>query len=257
MNFLLIIGDYTLRLFESIGKVVVFIFTIFCNIFTLPFYFKIFVKHMVNIGFYCLPVVGMTAIFTGAVLALQIYTGFSRFNAETSVAAVVIISITRELGPVLAGLMVAGRIGASTAAEIATMKVTEQIDALVTLSANPIKYLVLPRILASIIMLPFLVLIADIIGVFGGYLVGTVELGYSTNSYLQSTFENLDSRDIFIGLVKASVFGFIITLMGCYMGYNAKHGAHGVGSATTSSVVSSSMLILLSNYYITELFFSK
>lgn len=248
-------GNYTLKSFQFIGSVVLFIFSVFSNIFTLPFYFKMFLKYLVSIGYYSLPVVGMTAIFTGAVLALQSYTGFARFNAESSVATIVVISITRELGPVLAGLMVAGRVGASTAAEIATMRVTEQIDALATLSTNPMKHLVLPRILAAVVALPFLVLVADIIGIFGGYLVSVGHLNASPNVYLQITVEYLEFRDVFIGLVKASVFGFIITLMGCYMGYNSKHGAHGVGSATTSSVVSSSMLILLSNYYITEFFF--
>jgi phospholipid/cholesterol/gamma-HCH transport system permease protein len=189
------------------------------------------------------------------VLALQSYTGFSRFSAEGAIATVVALSMTRELGPVLGGLMVAGRIGASMAAEIATMRVTEQIDALTMLSANPIKYLVLPRVVAGITMLPFLVLIADIIGIFGGYLVSTVKLGFSPGVYLAQTFQHLKSSDIISGLIKASVFGAIISIMGCYMGFYAKRGAQGVGAATTNAVVSASILILIANYLLTSLIF--
>jgi len=190
------------------------------------------------------------------VLALQSYTGFARFSAEGAVATVVVLSITRELGPVLAGLMVAGRIGASMAAEIGTMRVTEQIDALTTLSTNPYKYLVAPRILAGIISLPFLVLIGDIIGVFGGYIVGVYKLGFNAGTYLQRTIEFLEPIDVISGLVKAAVFGFLVALMGCYHGYRSGRGAQGVGAATTNAVVSASILILVANYGITTLFFS-
>ena len=169
----------------------------------------------------------------------------------------VVLAITRELGPVMAGLMVAGRIGAAFAAEIGTMRVTEQIDALVTLSTNPYKYLVLPRLVAGLAMLPVLVAVGDIIGVFGGYLVSIHELGFSPGPYLKSTFEYLDTKDVVSGLIKASVFGFIISLMGCYHGFNSKGGAQGVGSATTHAVVSASILILLSNYILTSLLFAK
>lgn len=172
-------------------------------------------------------------------------------------AAVVVISITRELGPVLAGLMVAGRIGAATAAEIGTMRVTEQIDALVTLSTNPYKFLVAPRIIAGVLMLPFLVLIADIIGVYGGYLVGVNKLGFSAGTYLNNTFEFLQAKDVITGLLKAAIFGFVITLMGAYQGFYSKGGANGVGVATTNAVVTASMLILLANYISTEFFFAK
>jgi len=211
---------------------------------------------MIDIGYYSLPVVGLTAIFSGMVLALQSYTGFARFNAESAIANVVVLSMTRELGPVLAGLMVAGRIGASMAAEIGTMRVTEQIDALTTLSTNPFKYLIAPRLIAGLLMLPLLVLVADIIGVFGGYLVGVFKLGFNPNVYISNTIDFLEPMDVISGLVKAAVFGFIIALMGCYNGYYSRGGAQGVGSATTNAVVSASILILTFNYIITELFFS-
>ena len=211
---------------------------------------------MLDIGYFSLPVVGLTALFTGMVLALQSYTGFARFSAEGAVATVVVLSITRELGPVIAGLMVAGRIGASIAAEIGTMRVTEQIDALYTLSTNPMKYLVAPRIIAGVVTLPILVVIADIIGVFGGYVVGVYKLDFNAAVYLKQTFDFLEFMDVFSGLVKAAVFGFIITLMGCYHGYRSEGGAQGVGRATTNAVVSASILILVFNYAITEIFFA-
>lgn len=257
MNFLQVIGHYFLRSLRSVGRLTLFALNSIYHVFTPPYYFKMVGKQMLSIGYYSLPVVGLTAIFTGAVLALQSYTGFSRFNAESSIASVVVISITRELGPVLAGLMVAGRVGAATAAEIGTMRVTEQIDALVTLSTNPFKYLVAPRLVAGVIALPILVLIADIIGVYGGYLVGIHKLDFSAGNYLKSTFDFLEYKDVISGLIKASVFGFIITLMGCYHGYHSKGGASGVGAATTNAVVTASMMILLSNYFITELFFAE
>ena len=211
---------------------------------------------MIEIGYYSLPVVGLTAIFTGAVLALQSYTGFSRFSAESAIATVVVLSITRELGPVLAGLMVAGRVGASIAAEIGTMRITEQIDALTTLSTNPIKYLVTPRVIAAVLMMPCLVLIADIIGVMGGYFISVYSLGFSQDIYLQNTFQYLEKSDVTSGLIKSAVFGFIISIIGCYSGYNSDKGAQGVGNATTNAVVVSSILILLSNYLLTKVFFS-
>lgn len=255
MNFVATIGRTVLAFIDMIGRVSIFISYIIKALVTPRIYFRAILEQMVKIGYNSLPVVGLTAIFTGAVLALQSYTGFSRFNAESSIASVVVLSITRELGPVLAGLMLAGRVGAAIAAEIGTMKVTEQIDALYTLNTDPFKYLVLPRVLAGIITLPLLVVIADIIGVFGGYLVSIYKLGFSPYSYLKSTFDFLESFDVISGLIKASVFGFIVTTMGCYMGYNSGKGAQGVGNATTDAVVSSSILILFANYLVTGLMF--
>jgi phospholipid/cholesterol/gamma-HCH transport system permease protein len=190
------------------------------------------------------------------VLALQSYTGFSRFSAEGAVATIVVLSVTRELGPVIAGLMVAGRIGASMAAEIGTMRVTEQIDALSALSTNPFKYLVAPRLIAGVTTLPMLVLVADIVGVFGGYLVGVYKLNFNPAAYLKRTVDYLEFMDVFSGLVKAAAFGFIISLMGCYHGYHSGGGAQGVGRATTNAVVSASILLLIFNYIITEIFFA-
>jgi phospholipid/cholesterol/gamma-HCH transport system permease protein len=249
-------GRQTLDFFQKVGILSLFIARTISGFVRRPFYLRLILRQLISIGYFSLPVVAMTAIFSGAVLALQSYTWFSRFSAESSIATVVVLSITRELGPVLAGLMVAGRVGASIAAEIGTMKVTEQIDALFTLSTDPIKYLVVPRVIASVITMPCLVLIGDIIGVMGGYLVSVHKLGFNGTSYIKSTVEYLETIDVVSGLVKAAVFGFIIAIMSCYHGYYSDKGAKGVGSATTDAVVSSSILILLSNYLITELFFS-
>lgn len=220
-------------------------------------YFRQMLRQLIDVGYYSLPVVALTTLFSGMVLALQSYTGFARFSAEGAVASVVVLSMTRELAPVLAGLMVAGRVGAAMAAEIGTMRVTEQIDALATLSTNPMKHLVAPRIIAGVLTLPLLVLIGDIIGVMGGYLVGVYRLEFNPSAYIQQTWAFVETLDVVSGLVKAGVFGFIVTLMGCYHGYNSRGGAQGVGIATTNAVVSSAILILVANYVLTESFFSK
>jgi len=255
IGFVQSLGASVLALSRMIGGIVLFAAIALRWVLVPPFYGRQIVRQMVDIGYYSLPVVGLTTLFSGMVLALQSYTGFARFSAENTVATVVVLSITRELGPVLAGLMVAGRVGASIAAEIGTMRVTDQIDALDTLSTRPMQYLVGPRIIAGIVCLPILVLIGDIIGVFGGYLVGVYNLDFNASVYLSKTLEFLEFEDVFIGLVKAAIFGFIITLMGCYHGYYSGRGAEGVGKATTNAVVSASILILIANYTVTALFF--
>ena len=257
MNFLQPIGRFFLAFLATTGRLGVFAAASLSHGIRPPFYPRIIVRQMVEIGYFSLPVVGLTALFAGMVLALQSYTGFARFSAEGAIANVVVLSITRELGPVLAGLMVAGRIGAAMAAEIGTMRVTEQVDALTTLSTNPMKYLVAPRLFAGLTMLPLLVLVADVIGVFGGYLVAVYKLGFNPANYLQNTWDFLEAGDVVSGLVKASVFGFIITLMGCYHGYHSRGGAQGVGAATTNAVVSASILILSFDYVLTEMFFAQ
>ena len=257
MNFLAVIGQFVLSFFAIVGRISVFAFLGVSHIVRPPFFPRLIVRQMIEIGYYSLPVVGLTAIFTGMVLALQSYTGFSRFSAEEAIPNVVVLSITRELGPVLAALMVAGRVGAAMAAELGTMRVTEQIDALTTLSTNPFKYLVAPRLLGGLTMLPILVLVADIIGVFGGYLVSVHLLDFDATSYLRNTWNFMEPLDVISGLVKAAVFGFLVALMGCYHGYYSKGGAQGVGQATTNAVVSAAILILSFNYVITALFFAQ
>jgi phospholipid/cholesterol/gamma-HCH transport system permease protein len=257
MNFLAGIGRVFIAFLASVGRLAIFTIDAIATGIRPPYYPRQIGRQMLEIGYYSLPVIGLTAIFTGAVLALQSYSGFSRFNAESSIATVVVLSITRELGPVLSGLMVAGRIGAAFAAEIGTMRVTEQIDALTTLSTSPQKYLIFPRLLSGVLMLPVLVVAADIIGVFGGYLVSIHRLGFAPGPYLTSTFDFLTRNDVVSGLWKAAAFGFIVALMGCYHGYHSKGGAQGVGQATTNAVVSASILIFFANYFLTALFFGS
>ena len=257
MNFLRTIGRIFIAFLMNAGRLGLFFVSSLRHAVTPPFYWRQLGYQFLHIGYFYLTVVGLTAIFTGMVLALQSHTSFARFNAEGAVATVVVLSMTRELGPVLAGLMVAGRVGAAMAAELGTMRVTEQIDALTTLATNPFKYLVVPRIIAGILMLPVLVLVADIIGVFGGYLVSVYKLGFNPTNYLTQTEKYLEMEDVVSGLIKAAVFGLIISLMGCYHGYQSGRGAAGVGRATTSAVVSASILILFMNYALTSILFSK
>jgi phospholipid/cholesterol/gamma-HCH transport system permease protein len=193
------------------------------------------------------------------VIALQSYTGFTRYGAgaTSAIANIVVVAVVRELAPVMAGLMVSGRVGAAMAAELGTMRVTDQIDALTTLSTNPMKYLVTPRLLAGLLGLPLLVLLADVVGVMGGFIVATYKLGFNPHVYLINTWQFLRGADVVVSLVKAAVFGFVVALMGCYQGYNSRGGAQGVGGATTAAVVSASILILGFDYVLTELFFSR
>ncbi len=251
------LGRFVLDACGFAGRLALFTLEGISHLIRPPYYGRMFARALIEIGYFSLPVVALTAVFTGMVLALQSYTGFARFSAEGAIANLVVLSVTRELGPVLAGLMVAGRVGAAMAAEIGTMRVTDQIDALTTLSTNPMKYLVTPRLLAAAIALPLLVLIADIIGVLGGFIIATAKLGFNPYTYLSNTLAFMQTMDVVSGLVKAAVFGFLVALMGCFFGYNSRGGAEGVGSATTAAVVSASVLILAFDYVLTEMFFTR
>src|SRR5690242_19228146 len=257
MNIFAPIGRAFLAMLAQIGSLTVFTLSSVSSCFRPPIYWLHILRQIMRIGYFSLPVVGLTAFFTGGVLALQIYIGGNRYGAEAIVPQIVVLGITRELGPVIAGLMVAGRVGAAIAAEIGTMRVTEQIDALTTLATNPIKYLVVPRIWAALISMPILVAIADSIGVFGGYVVSTASLNFNGAVYMKNTVDFMTHSDVESGLYKAAVFGFIIALMGCYNGFHSKGGAQGVGPATTNAVVSSSILVLAANYLLTSLILSS
>lgn len=250
------IGRLTLFGLAAIGRATVFALEVVSHLFRPPFYPKEFLVAVMQIGWFSLPVVALTALFTGGALALQIYAGGARFNAEAVVPSIVAIGMTRELGPVLGGLMVAARVASSIAAELGTMKVTEQIDALTTLSTDPMKYLAAPRVLAATLVLPVLVAVGDSIGIFGGYVVGTTRLGFNPAAYLKNTADFLEAWDVWSGIIKGAAFGFLVALMGCYHGMNSARGAQGVGAATKAAVVSSSVLILAANYLLTEAFFS-
>ena len=251
------IGRPVLAVLAAFGRVALFAADTIRHLLTPPFYGREFAIALLQIGWFSLPVVGLTAFFTGGALALQIYSGGARFSAEAVVPQIVAIGMARELGPVLGGLMVAARVASSIAAEIGTMKVTEQIDALVTLSTHPMKYLTVPRVLAATLAVPVLVAVGDSIGIGGGWLVGVTKLGFNSATYIQNTKDFLEVWDVGSGLVKGAVFGFIVALMGCYFGMNSGRGAQGVGAATKAAVVAASVMILAANYVLTGLFFTS
>ncbi|WP_323717354.1 MlaE family ABC transporter permease [Paracoccus aminovorans] len=212
-------------------------------------------RQLLHLGWLSLPVVGLTALFTGAALALQIHSGGERFQAGDVVPAIVAIGMARELGPVLGGLMVAARVAGAIAAELGTMRVTEQIDALVTLSTDPVAWLVSPRLWAGMLCVPLLVGVGDVIGIMGGWLIGVNALGFNSTTYLANSWAYLESWDVVSGLLKGAVFGLIVALSGCWFGMTAGGGAAGVGRATTSAVVAASVGILAANFALTGLFF--
>ncbi|OYQ35144.1 ABC transporter permease [Sandarakinorhabdus cyanobacteriorum] len=257
MNPLVAIGASVLAGFAAIGRVARFAGTALLRLLQPPWYPAQWFNQMLVIGWLSLPVVGLTAIFTGSALAQQIFIGGSRFNAASTVPAVTVIGVVRELGPVLGGLMVAGRVASAMAAELGTMRVTEQIDALVTLRTDPFRWLVAPRILAAVLVMPVLVLVSNALGVMGGWLLATQRLGFNSAQYLATTARYLEADDVISSLVKSAVFGFFIALMGCYHGYRSGGGAAGVGKATTNAVVSSFILILLANLVITVIVFGS
>lgn len=255
MKWLELIGVKTTKFIEEIGNVFLLFLQAIKWALRPPLGFRNILKQMEEVGVRSIPVVLITAVSTGMVLALQSHTGFKRFNAESLVGTVVALSMTRELGPVLTALIVAGRAGAAMAAELGTMRVTEQIDALSTMAANPIKYLVVPRLLAGMLMLPILTIFSDAIGIAGGYFVAVQVLDVNPVVYLRRTTDFLEYDDIYGGLLKAFVFGIIIATVSCYKGFNTEGGAEGVGKATTGAVVLSSMLILISDYFLTAMLF--
>jgi phospholipid/cholesterol/gamma-HCH transport system permease protein len=239
---------------REIGTLTNFSVSVIVAAVTPRWYIGEIVRQMVRIGFYSLPVVGLAAVFIGAALALNIYVGGARFNAEQFVPTIVVLGITRELGPVITGLMLAGRVSAGIAAEIGAMRVTEQIDALTTLSASPKRYLYAPRFIAAVLTLPLLVLVADIIGVAGGWLVSVGSLEFDNIVYLRNTMDFLTVPDVVAGLIKAAVFGAVIAIMGCYHGDRSNAGASGVGRATTNAMVGAAVLVLATNFVLSTLF---
>jgi phospholipid/cholesterol/gamma-HCH transport system permease protein len=253
--FLARIGRPVTTALASLGRIAIYAAQTITHAIRPPFYPREFASALLSVGWLSLPVVGLTSLFTGGALALQIFAGGQRFSAEAVVPQIVAIGMVRELGPVLVGLMIAARVTSSIAAEIATMKVTEQLDALVTLSTNPMKYLTVPRVLAGLITVPLLVAVGDVIGIMGGFLVGTGQLGFNAASYIANTVNFLETPDIVSSLIKGAVFGFIATLVGCYYGMQSGRGAQGVGGATKTAVAAASVLILAANFILTSLMF--
>jgi phospholipid/cholesterol/gamma-HCH transport system permease protein len=249
------IGLTFIRLFEQTGLWFDALWQTFRWMFRRPVDVREWIRQMVRVGVDSIPVVFLTSMFTGMVLALQTFIGFQRVHAEQFVGSVVALAMLRELSPVLVGLMVTGRVGSSMAAEIGTMRVTEQIDALKALATDPVQYLFVPRVIAGTVMLPFLVIIGDALGIYGGYLVGVKLMKTNPVIYKQNTFQFLDLTDLWSGLIKAAVFGLILTLTGCVRGYHTTGGAEGVGRSTTNAVVSASLIILLSDFFLTKVLF--
>ncbi|WP_291322495.1 ABC transporter permease [Desulfonatronospira sp.] len=249
------LGHQFLGLLQELGRIMVLLLQALSWLVRPPFRIRLYFKQMEFIGVNSLFVVVLTSLFTGMVLALQTFYAFSMFGAETLVGATVALSMTRELGPVITGLMVTGRAGSAICAEIGTMRVTEQVDALTVMAINPVQYLVLPRIVAGFIMLPLLTIVSDAMGILGGYLVGVQLLDIHGGMFMNKIQEHVTLADVYNGLIKASVFGGILTLVGCYKGFYTRGGAEGVGRSTTQAVVMSSVLILVSDYFLTALMF--
>jgi len=248
-------GRPFILIIEEFGRILLLFLSTISWLFRPPFRFAVVFKQLEFVGVSSLPVVLITGAFTGMVLAIQTYYGFRMFGGESLVGATVALSMTRELGPAITALMVTGRAGSSMAAEIGTMRVTEQIDALYTMSVNPFQYLVMPRVLAGIIMLPLLTVTSDFIGIVGGYFVGVHLLNINSGIFVARIIEFVDLHDIFNGLIKSAVFGLILSLIGCYKGFYTTGGAAGVGKATTQAVVYASVSILISDYFLTAVMF--
>ena len=249
------LGRSVLYSVEEMGRIVLLFISVLGWMFRPPLRLRLIFKQMEFVGVRSIFVVVLTGLFTGMVMALQGYHGFRMFSAEGMVGATVALGMTRELGPVLTSLMVTARAGSAMAAEIGTMKVTEQVDALYVMAANPIQYLIVPRVIAGVIMVPFLTIISDFVGIVGGYFVGVGLLNINSGIFMKNITKMVELSDIFNGLVKAACFGLILSLVGCYKGFHATGGAEGVGRATTEAVVLASITILISDYFLTALMF--
>ncbi|WPX97787.1 MlaE family ABC transporter permease [Candidatus Fokinia crypta] len=242
--------------FANIGRLPSFILCVIGMMFTRKISVVMFRSCVLEFGFFSLPIISLTAAFTGAVLALQSYTGLSAVNPEMLLSSMIVVSITRELGPVLSSLMFTGRVGAKIAAEVSSMKNSEQIDAMYTLGVDPIRYLAIPRIMSGVICMPFLVMIADVIGIIGGGVVSIMILDFNYETYVSSSINAFKLVDFSSGLIKALFFGLISTSVSFYQGFNSDYSASGIGKATTEAVVWSSVLIMFANYILTNIMFN-
>jgi phospholipid/cholesterol/gamma-HCH transport system permease protein len=241
--------------FEEMGRFMQMVGRVFAWTPRPPYDWQELLRQMVKVGVNSMPVVLLTAMFTGMVLALQTFTVLSRFSAESFVGSLVALSMVRELSAVLSGLIVAGRAGAAMGAELGTMRVTEQIDALEVMATDPVHYLVVPRVWATTFMLPLLVIMGNAVGIFGGYLVAVVLMGANPVAYVNRTFQFMQLTDLLSGLIKAGVFGFLLAVIGCQQGFYTTGGAEGVGRSTTAAVVVASIAILVADFLLTRLLF--
>ncbi|AAW71205.1 ABC transporter permease [Wolbachia endosymbiont of Brugia malayi] len=251
INGIRIIGRCFIKLLLRLGSAFIFFIQSLYHCFVPPYYLGNIAKQIIEIGFFSLPIVGLTGIFIGAVIVLQSSLSGPLISPEQIIPKLVTVTIIKELGPVLISLIMVGKVGSSIAAEIGTMRITEQIDALTTLNINPFKYLIAPRILASVIVFPIFTICADLIGIFGGYITAVFKFNHNLNIYIKYTTQFFNMYNFITGLIKATAFGAIISVSSCYYGYHCQEGARGVSIATTSTVVLSSILIILANYMIT------
>ncbi len=249
------LGRAVLENVEEMGKIILLFISVLTWMFRPPLKLRNIFKQMEFVGVKSIFVVVLTGTFTGMVMALQGYHGFRMFSAESLVGGTVALGMTRELGPVLTSLMVTARAGSAMAAELGTMRVTEQIDALYVMAANPVKHLIVPRVIAGVFMAPMLTVVSDFVGILGGYFVGVHILGINSGIFIKNITRLVDLNDIYNGLVKAACFGLILSLIGCYKGFNTRGGAEGVGRATTEAVVLASITILISDYFLTAIMF--
>jgi len=249
------LGRAVLENIEEMGKILILFISVLAWMFRPPLKLRNIFKQMEFVGVKSIFVVVLTGTFTGMVMALQGYHGFRMFSAESLVGSTVALGMTRELGPVLTSLMVTARAGSAMAAELGTMRVTEQIDALYVMAVNPVKHLIVPRVIAGVLMVPLLTVVADFVGILGGYFVGVHILGINSGVFVKNITRLVELDDIYNGLVKAACFGLILSLIGCYKGFNTRGGAEGVGRATTEAVVLASITILISDYFLTAIMF--
>jgi phospholipid/cholesterol/gamma-HCH transport system permease protein len=249
------LGKKTIDFNQLIGRNFINLLSFLTTIFSKPFYFKRLLEELINIGITSTPIVAMTALFSGSVLALQSYVGFSQYNASESIPLVVVLSTTRELGPVLTGLMLSGRIASNIASEIGAMRITDQLDAIKIIGIEKNQYLLRPKLFAMILFMPILTIISDVLGIFGGYLVSIYKLGFNKALYIKATFDYLKMSDIYYGIIKSFYFGIIIILIGYLSGLYAQKNSHGTGIATRNAVVYSTVCILIANYVLTYLLF--
>jgi phospholipid/cholesterol/gamma-HCH transport system permease protein len=250
-----LLGSRALSFVSELGNILLLFTRSMAWTFVPPFRFRNFIKQMEFVGVKSLFIVVLTGVFSGMVLALQSYHGFRKFGGETLMGGIVALSLAREMGPVMTALMVNARAGSAIAAELGTMRVTEQIDALEIMAINPVHYLVVPRIWAGVLMVPLLTAINILVGILGGYFVGVILLHINSGVFINKMIKMVEMSDLVQGMVKSVVFGMILTLVGCYKGYYTSGGAEGVGRATTEAVVISSVAILIGTYVITSLLF--
>ena len=249
------LGRAVLQNVEEMGKILLLFISVMSWMIRPPLKLRNIFKQMEFVGVKSIFVVVLTGTFTGMVMALQGYHGFRLFSAESLVGSTVALGMTRELGPVLTSLMVTARAGSAMAAELGTMRVTEQIDALSVMATNPVKHLIVPRVIAGVVMVPVLTIVADFVGILGGYFVGVIILNINSGIFVKNITRYVELDDIYNGLIKAAVFGLILSLVGCYKGFNTSGGAEGVGRATTEAVVLASITILVSDYFLTAIMF--